>query len=91
MPQGIDSIDKQIEQLKARRHKLLARETATQRKERTRQAIVVGSWIIEHRPQWADEVRRSLVRPQDRAVFGLSPVSRGGLKSGNERECDISL
>ena len=83
MNQAIQDLDLKISQLQARKAKLAARETAAQRKTRTRQAIIIGSWILENRPSVAEEAKNALTRKQDRECFGLaagpvSVVDRGG-------------
>ena len=71
MAQRIEDLDKRIEQLRARRQKLVARESVKARSLRTRQAVIIGTWIMGNRPELAEEVVRQLTRPQDRAAFGL--------------------
>lgn len=77
MTQAIQDLDLKISQLQARKAKLIARETIAQRRTRTRQCIIVGAWVLENRPLWADEVKTALTRRQDRECFGLTeePVS----------------
>jgi hypothetical protein len=46
MAQRIEDLDKRIEQLRARRQKLVARESVKARSLRTRQAVIIGTWIM---------------------------------------------
>lgn len=66
----IAELDKKLEQLKARKAQLLARESTTQRRLRTRQAIILGGWLLANRPEIVEEVKAHLVRPQDLSAFG---------------------
>ena len=66
----IEELDKKLEQLKARKAQLLARESTTQRRVRTRQAIILGGWLLANRPEIVEEVKAQLVRPQDLSAFG---------------------
>lgn len=66
----IAELDKKLEQLKARKAQLLARESTTQRRQRTRQAIILGGWLLTNRPEIVEEVKAQLVRPQDLSAFG---------------------
>ena len=83
MIQAIQDLDLKISQLQARKAKLTARENSVQRKARTRQAIIIGAWVLENRPSVAEEAKSALTRKQDRECFGLatgpmSVVDRGG-------------
>ena len=83
MTQSIQDLDLKISQLQARKAQLTARETAAQRKARTRQAIIIGAWVLENRPSVAEEAKSALTRKQDRECFGLaeepmSVVGQGG-------------
>lgn len=80
MTQAIQDLDLKISQLQARKAQLTARGNAAQRKARTRQAIIIGAWILENRPSVAEEAKNALTRKQDRACFGLAEepgVGRG--------------
>ena len=66
----IAELDKKLEQLKARKAQLLVRESTTQRRLRTRQAIILGGWLLANRPEIVEEVKAQLVRPQDLSAFG---------------------
>lgn len=65
----IEELDRKLEQLKARKAQLLARESSTQRRLRTRQAIILGGWLLANRPEIVEEVKAQLVRPQDLSAF----------------------
>lgn len=67
--QDIAAIERQIERLKNRRAAVLAKDAATERRRRTRQNIIVGAWIQQHRPEMILEIQATLTRDQDRAVF----------------------
>lgn len=71
MPKSIEQIDAEIEKLKAKRAQIAARETAEQRRKRTQQAIIVGTWVIANDQATVERVKASLTRPQDRRAFGL--------------------
>lgn len=74
------ALDARIEQLKARKAKLMQREDDKARKARARQAIIIGAWVQANRPDLVDEIKEALTRPQDRAAFGLSEVGLAGLE-----------
>ena len=67
----IAAIDRQLEMLKSRRSQLVARATVEQRRLRTRQAIILGTWLMTKHPDLVDEIKEQLERPQDRKAFGL--------------------
>ncbi len=67
----IAAIDRQLEMLKSRRSQLVARATVEQRRLRTRQAIILGTWLMTNHPDLVDEIKNQLQRPQDRKAFGL--------------------
>jgi hypothetical protein len=69
--QDIAAIERQIERLKNRRTAVLAKDAATERRRRTRQNIIVGAWIQQHRPEMILEIQATLTRDQDRAVFRI--------------------
>lgn len=68
-------LDRKLDQLRARKAQLLARDGASLRRARTRQAIILGSWLLVHRPDLVDEVKAQLTRPQDIRAFGKDPAS----------------
>lgn len=71
MPKSVSELDAEIEKLKARKAKLVARETSEQRKVRTRQAAILGGWLMAREPAAVERIKALLTRPQDRAAFGL--------------------
>jgi hypothetical protein len=75
MSRNIEDLDKRIDQLRARRQKLVARESVKARSLRTRQAVIIGTWIMGNRPELAEEVVGQLTRPQDLQAFGRTPQS----------------
>ncbi|RYG21243.1 MAG: hypothetical protein EON93_26115 [Burkholderiales bacterium] len=74
MSKRIEDIDRQLEQLKARRAALLAQDETRERRRRTRMAIILGTWLMSNRPDLVDHVKGQLVRPQDRRAFGIGDV-----------------
>lgn len=71
MSRKIEELDAQIAQLKARKQKLVARESAEARRIRTRQAAILGAWLMANDQAQVERIKAALVRPQDRAAFGL--------------------
>jgi hypothetical protein len=71
MTKRIDDIDRQLSQLKARRALLLAQQDSAERRRRTRQAIILGTWLMSNRADLIGHIQAQLVRPQDRRAFGL--------------------
>jgi hypothetical protein len=69
-------IDKHLEALRARRAQLVARHSAEERRNRTRQIIILGSWLIAHRPDLVERITSGLQRPQDRKAFGLPELAQ---------------
>jgi hypothetical protein len=90
----IHSIDERLARLRARRERLLARAGNAERKRDTRRKILIGGAVLaavdrEGVPsmQSTTELRRwldaRLVRPHDRAVFGLDagdPAKEQGIR-----------
>ena len=72
----IAAIDRQLEMLKSRRSQLVARATVEQRRLRTRQAIILGTWLMANHPDLVDDIKKQLDRPQDRKAFGLDEGDR---------------
>jgi hypothetical protein len=70
---SIESIDLKLQQLKNRRAQLLARQSVAERKRSTRQAIIVGKWLMAKKPEIVVAISKVLERDQDRAAFGLPP------------------
>jgi hypothetical protein len=72
MGRTVAELDEKIRQLQARKQKLAAREAAEARRRRTRQAAILGGWLMGNDPQRVREIVASLTRPQDRAAFDLA-------------------
>lgn len=73
-PNKVESIKQRITQLENRLTQELARESDVARKRRSRQAIILGTWLMKNKPERALEIAdQALRRDQDRAAFGLSP------------------
>lgn len=70
---NIASIDLKLAQLKNQRAQLLARECVAERKRSTRQAIIIGKWIMSRKPELVAAIVKVLERDQDRSAFGLPP------------------
>lgn len=68
------ALELKIKQLKARHAKLLAHENSIERAKRTRQAIIIGSWLMANDPQRVEQIIAGLTRDQDRSAFDLAPV-----------------
>ncbi len=73
MSEKIKALEEQIKRLQERKNKMLAKEHSEARKQRTRKAVILGAWIMEKRPDLVAEIVAQLVRPQDRAAFGIEP------------------
>lgn len=67
-------VEEHLEVLKARRAQLVARATAEARRNRARQAIILGTWLLARRPEMVEQIKSELQRPQDRLAFGLPVV-----------------
>lgn len=74
MPRTIADIEKEIAQLQARRAQLVAKETQEERKARTRQAAILGGWLLANDSEYVERIKTKLTRPQDRKAFGLEPI-----------------
>lgn len=73
-PSKSQAISQKIAQLQNQLDQELARESEAERKLRSRQAIILGSWLMANKPERALEIaNQALRRPQDRAAFGLAP------------------
>jgi hypothetical protein len=67
----IENINQQINALKMRRARLVHEESEAARKLRTRQAIILGNWLLSQDLEMVERIKARLTRPQDRAAFGL--------------------
>ena len=65
------SLESQIREAKAARTKFLAAEKTAEKAVRTKQMIIVGSWLHANDLLTFNAVVDRLERDQDRAVFGL--------------------
>jgi len=88
---NIQSIDIKLQQLKNRRAQLLAQHDAAERKRITRQAVIIGKWVMAKRPGLVTEIASMLVRDQDRAVFKLPPTAGTGQVASGATHIDILL
>ncbi len=88
---NIQSIDIKLQQLKNRRAQLLAQHDATERKRVTRQAVIIGKWVMAKRPELVSEIASMLERDQDRAVFKLPPTTATGPVAFRTPHIDILL
>ena len=81
----IAAIDKQLEMLKSRRSQLVARASVEERRLRTRQAIILGTWLMTNHPDLVDEIKKQLERPQDRKAFGLNEAGNNAVANEGDR------
>lgn len=70
---SIESIDLKMLQLKNERSQLLAKQCDAERKLNTRQAIIIGKWLMARKPELVTAIAKVLERRQDRAAFNLPP------------------
>jgi hypothetical protein len=70
----LQTLDQQLAELTATRRAILAECAAGERRLRTRQAAILGGWLMAHDPDAAKRIVQMLKRPQDRAAFGLAPL-----------------
>jgi hypothetical protein len=90
-PNNIQSIDIKLQQLKNRRSQLLAKQCDAERKRSTRQAIIIGKWIMTKQPVLAAAIPHELERDQDRAAFGLLPKAEKVPQISGNAQVDILL
>lgn len=88
---NIQSIDIKLQQLKNRRAQLLAQHDANERKRVTRQAVIIGKWVMAKRPELVSEIASMLDRDQDRAVFKLPTKADDGQAASRATHIDILL
>lgn len=88
---SIESIDLKLQQLKNQRSQLLARQCDKERKRSTRQAIIIGKWIMTKQPVLAAAIAQELERDQDRAAFGLPPKAGKIPQISGNTQVDILL
>ncbi|MFN7152899.1 MAG: hypothetical protein ACK4OE_04340 [Acidovorax sp.] len=90
-PNNIQSIDIKLQQLKNRRSQLLAKQCDAERKRSTRQAIIIGKWIMTKQAVLAAAIPHELERDQDRAAFGLPPKAKKVPQISGNAQVDILL
>ena len=90
-PNSIESIDLKLQQLKNRRSQLLAKQCDVERKRTTRQAIIIGKWIMTKQAVLAAAIPHELERDQDRAAFGLPPKAEKAPRISGNTQVDILL
>lgn len=88
---SIESIDLKLQQLKNQRSQLLARQCDAERKRSTRQAIIIGKWIMTKQAVLAAAIAQELERDQDRAAFGLPPKAEKIPRIPGNTQVDILL
>ena len=88
---SIESIDLQMLQLKNERSQLLARKCDRERKLNTRQAIIIGKWIMSRKPELVAAIVKVLERDQDRSAFGLPPSADKAKTPSGITQVDILL
>lgn len=88
---SIESIDLKMHQLKNRRSQLLAKQCDAERKRSTRQAIIIGKWIMTKQAVLAAAIPHELERDQDRAAFGLPPKAKKVPQISGNTQVDILL
>jgi hypothetical protein len=88
---SIDSIDLKLQQLRNQRSQLLAKQCDKERKRSTRQAIIIGKWIMAKQAVLAAAIAQELERDQDRAAFGLPPKAEKIPKISGSTHVDIPL
>ncbi len=67
-------IERQLVDLQREKRELDSRRIAADRAARTRRCVIVGTWLEVNEPATFQRVVDALVRPQDRAAFGLEPL-----------------
>ncbi len=88
---NIASIDLKLAQLKNQRAQLLARECVAERKRSTRQAIIIGKWLMARKPELVTAISKVLERAQDRAAFDLPPKTEKATVVSGGTHVDILL
>lgn len=88
---SIESIDLKMHQLKNRRSKLLAKQCDAERKRSTRQAIIIGKWLMARKPELVTAIANVLERTQDRAAFDLPPKAEKTAVISGGTHVDILL
>lgn len=69
MPTRLDKLKEKQADLSKRIARLQARESAARRKLDERRKIILGGWLIKHRPDLVKHIADNLERDQDRRAF----------------------
>ena len=64
-------IEKKIKQLKSQYAAIKSKENKNYRARKTRQAIILGGWLLANDPDRATEIIKLLTREQDKKTFEL--------------------
>ena len=88
---SIESIDLKMLQLKNERSQLLAKQCDAERKLNTRQAIIIGKWLMARKPELVTAISKVLERAQDRAAFDLPPKTEKATVVSGGTHVDILL
>ncbi|MBV7427231.1 MULTISPECIES: hypothetical protein [unclassified Acidovorax] len=88
---SIESIDLKMLQLKNERSQLLAKQCDEERKLNTRQAIIIGKWLMVRKPELVTAIANVLERKQDRAAFNLPPKAEKVPQISGSTHVDILL
>ena len=70
------ALELKIKQLKAQHAKLMARENSIERAKRTRQAVIIGSWMMANDSVRVAQIIANLTRDQDKAAFDIGPATQ---------------
>jgi hypothetical protein len=62
-------IEEKIKQLKAQHAAILAKTNKSERAKRTRQAVILGGWLLANEPQKVAQIVAGLSREQDKKAF----------------------
>jgi hypothetical protein len=62
-------IEEKIKQLKAQHAAILAKTNKSERAKRTRQAVILGGWLMANEPQKVAQIVAGLSREQDKKAF----------------------
>lgn len=88
---SIESIDLKVQQLKNQRAQLVARKCQKESKRSTRQAIIIGKWLMVRKPELVTAIANVLERTQDRAAFDLPPKAEKTAVISGGTHVDILL
>jgi hypothetical protein len=62
-------IEEKIKQLKVQHAAILAKTNKSERAKRTRQAVILGGWLLANEPQKVAQIVAGLSREQDKKAF----------------------